>query len=297
MLLDELLGEVVNNDLVQGRTAQLVIVRRSQDCVHASAAGDHSHIGARTTQVGHHNQLVGYRGLRAGVVGHHSRDRLVDQLEHFDAGSIGRCGERLTLGVGEVGRDGDDGRIDLLTEEVRRRLLQPTKMAGGDLRDGNGVGGLAGGVSDGKGHGRVALLRMGRLVARGGVYRLEILAQVVSEVCDGVGGIADELGFGLCAVVLLALDVGENARDLAIWRGQWELPCAGRVSHTSFLVGNHLCLALLYKACQLLISNSFGKNHNIRKRCEQWNWTSCQTRCRWQTAPHQRGHRLLRHPF
>jgi hypothetical protein len=53
-------------------------------------------------------------------------------------------------------------------------------------------------------------------VAWGSVDGLEVLAQVVPEVCDSVGGVTDELGLGLGTVVLLAINVREDAGNLTV---------------------------------------------------------------------------------
>jgi hypothetical protein len=67
-------------------------------------------------------------------------------------------------------------------------------------------------------------------VAGSRIYRLEVLANIVSEVCNSVLGIADKLGLGLSAVVFFTINVGQNSRDLTI----------------SFLVGDDFSLAFLY---------------------------------------------------
>lgn len=69
-------------------------------------------------------------------------------------------------------------------------------------------------------------------MAGSGIYRLEVLANIVSEVCNSVLGIADKLGLGLSAVVFFTIDVGQNSRDLTI----------------SFLVGDDFSLALRSEA-------------------------------------------------
>lgn len=169
VLLDELLGEVVDDDLVQGGTAKLVVVGGGQDGVHTTTASNDSHVRAGTAEVGHNDQLVGHGSLRAGIVGHDGSDGLSNQLENLNAGSLGSGDEGLTLGIGEVGRDGDNGSVNLLTKEVGGRLLQAAEVAGGDLRNGDSVGGLALGVTDRESNGRVLLLGVGGLVAGGGV--------------------------------------------------------------------------------------------------------------------------------
>lgn len=89
-------------------------------------------------------------------------------------------------------------------------------MTGGDLGNSDSVRGLARGVADGERDSRALLLGVGRLVAGSGVDRLEFLAEEIAEVCDGVGGVTNKLGLGLCAVVLLAVDIRKNGRNLTI---------------------------------------------------------------------------------
>ena len=89
-------------------------------------------------------------------------------------------------------------------------------MTGSDLGNSDGVRGLARGVADGESDSRVLLLGVGRLVAGSRVNRLEFLAEEIAEVCDSVGGVANKLGLGLGAVVLLAVDVRKDGRNLTI---------------------------------------------------------------------------------
>jgi hypothetical protein len=43
-----------------------------------------------------------------------------------------------------------------------------------------------------------------------------LLSNVISEVCNGVLGVADELGLGLGAMVLLSANVREDGRNLTV---------------------------------------------------------------------------------
>ena len=173
MLLHELLSEVVDDDLVQLSTAQLVVVSSSKSGVHATTASNDGGIGASATKVGDNDQLVGHDSLGTSVVGKDSSNGLVDELQDLKASSVGSGDQSLTLSILEVGGDGDNSGVDLLSKEISGRLLQTAEMAGCDLGDGDSVGGLAGGIADGESNGRVALLRVGRVVAGSGVYRLE----------------------------------------------------------------------------------------------------------------------------
>jgi hypothetical protein len=216
VLLHELLGEVVDDDLVQGGTAELIVVSSGEDGVHATAGGNNGHIGTGATKVGNHNQLVGHSGFGAGIVGHNGGNGLVDELKNIKTSGLGGGNEGLALGIGEISGDSDDGSVDIFAEEVSGGPSQTLEVTGGDLGDGNGVGCLAGGVADGESDGRVLLLGVGRLVAGSRVNRLEFLADEVAEVGDGVGGVANELSLGLCAVVLLAFDIRKDGRNLTV---------------------------------------------------------------------------------
>lgn len=216
VLLHELLGEVVDDDLVQGGTAELVVVSSGEDGVHTTTGGNNGHIGAGATEVSNHNQLVGHSGFGAGIVGHDSGNGLVNELKNIETSGLGGGNEGLALSIREISGNGDDGSVDILTEEVSGGPSQTLEVTGGDLGDGDSVGGLASGVADGKSDSRVFLLGVGRLVAGSRVNRLKFLADEITEVCDGVGGVADELSLGLCAVVLLALDIRKYGRDLTV---------------------------------------------------------------------------------
>jgi hypothetical protein len=74
----------------------------------------------------------------------------VDQLKNIETSSLGRGNEGLTLGIGEIGGDGDNGSVDILTKVVRGGASQTLEVAGGDLGNGDSVGGLALGVADGE---------------------------------------------------------------------------------------------------------------------------------------------------
>lgn len=216
VLLHELLGEVINDNLIQGGTTKLVVVGGGQDSVHATAAGNNGNIGAGATEVSNDNQLVGNSRLGAGIVSHNSSNRLVDQLENIETSSLGGGNKSLTLGIGEIGGNGDNGGVDILTEIVRGGASQTLEVTGGDLGNGDSVGGLALGVADGESDSRVLLLGVGRLVAGSRVDGLEFLADEIAEVCNSVGRVANKLGLGLCAVVLLSVDVRKDGRNLTI---------------------------------------------------------------------------------
>lgn len=118
VLLHELLGEVVNDDLIQGGTTKLVVVGSSQNSVHATAAGNNGNIGTGATEVSNDNQLVDNSRLGASIVSHDSGNGLMDQLENVETSSLSGGNKGLTLGIGEIGGDGDNGGVDILTKVV-----------------------------------------------------------------------------------------------------------------------------------------------------------------------------------
>ena len=67
-------------------------------------------------------------------VSERSRGRLVDDAQHFEAGDLAGVLGGLTLCVVEIGRNGDDGLLDLLPEIGFRRLLHLLQDEGGNLR-------------------------------------------------------------------------------------------------------------------------------------------------------------------
>lgn len=178
VLLDKLLGEVVDNNLVQLGSSQLVVMGSSQDRVHASARRNDSDIRSRTTQVRHDNQFICDYSLRPCIVCQNCRNRLMDELKHLDFGRLRGSDQSFALRVREVRWDGDNCSIDVLAEEIRRRLFQATQVTGCDLRDGDRVGFLAGRVTYRESHSGIALLGVRGQVACGWIYRLKAACQV-----------------------------------------------------------------------------------------------------------------------
>lgn len=86
--------------------------------------------------------------------------------------------------VVEVGRDGDDGRGDLLAKVIGSRADQATEIAGGNLGDGNGgrLSVLLGLVLDGERDGSVNILGVRRGVVVGRVDMLEAAGLLVTVV-------------------------------------------------------------------------------------------------------------------
>jgi hypothetical protein len=124
-----------------------------EDGVHSTAGSDDSGIRASATKIGDNNELISNSSLGSSVVGESSSNRLVDELENLKAGLLSGSRKGLALGVGEIGRDGDDSSVDLLAKVIGGRLLQAAKVTGSDLGDSNSVGGIALSVTDGESNG------------------------------------------------------------------------------------------------------------------------------------------------
>ncbi len=138
--------------------------------VHSTAGSNNSSVGSGTTEIGDNDQLIGDNSLGSGIVGKSSSNGFVDELQDFKTSSLSGSGQGLALGIIEVGRNGDDGGVDLLSKVLSGRLLQAAKVTGSNLGDSDSVGGLALGVADGERNGRVGLNWVRGVVAWGGVY-------------------------------------------------------------------------------------------------------------------------------
>lgn len=179
VLLDELLGEVLHQGVVEVDTSKVVVVDGGQDGVHAAAGSNNGNVGAGATEVSDNNDLVLDLSLGAGIVGEDSGDGVRDELEDLDIGIVGGLDESLALLLVEVGRDRDDGRGNLLAEVVGGGTDKTTQEAGGSLTNGDGGGGLALGlVYDAEGDVTRSLLRVSRGVAVSRVDRLEAVDDV-----------------------------------------------------------------------------------------------------------------------
>ena len=236
VLLDELLGKVVDKNLVQLRTAQFILVHRRKDSVHATARGNDGNVRPRTTKVRHNDKLILYSRLSTGIVSQERSNWLVNELNDIEISVLGRSFQSVALSVSEVGWDCDDSGIDVLSKKVGCRLSETAQMAGSDFGDGDSAGLFAGGIADGEGNGGIMSLRVRGRVAWGWVYGLEtvkesqqmcltdngfevllLLAEEIFEVCDCVVCVSDQLGLCLGSVVFFTINIRQYRWDMAVF--------------------------------------------------------------------------------
>ena len=131
LLFLEFVGEIVDQPHVEVFAAQERIAVRGLHFEHAVADFENRNIEGAAAEV---IDRDGAGLLLVETVGERGRGRLVDDAQHFKAGDLAGVLGGLTLRVVEIGRDGDDGLLDLLPEMSFRRLLHLLQDEGGDLR-------------------------------------------------------------------------------------------------------------------------------------------------------------------
>ena len=131
LLLLEFVGEIVHEPHVEVFAAQERVAIRGLHFEHAVADLKDRNIERAAAKVVDRD---GAGLLLVEAVSERGRGRLVDDAQHFKAGDLAGILGGLTLRVVEIGRNGDDGLLDLLAEIGFRRLLHLLKNEGGDLR-------------------------------------------------------------------------------------------------------------------------------------------------------------------
>ncbi len=107
VLLLELIGHPIDDALIPVVAAQVVVARGGQNLKHAVGEVEDGDVEGAAAQVEDQNALVG--ALLVQAIGQSSSGRLVDDTLDVEAGDLTGILGGLTLGVVEVGRDGDDG--------------------------------------------------------------------------------------------------------------------------------------------------------------------------------------------
>ena len=130
LCLLELVGQPVDDALVEVVAAQTVVARRGQHFLHAVAHLDDGNVEGAAAQVVDHDLLILFL---VDAVGQRRRRGLVDDPLDLKAGDLARVLGGLPLGVREIRRNGDD-RFRHLAADIRLRVgLQLGKDHGGDL--------------------------------------------------------------------------------------------------------------------------------------------------------------------
>ena len=147
MVLLELIGDVIDQHLVEVIAAQVRVAVDPLDLENAVADVENGDIERTAAQVEDCYffvlllvQAVGQRRRRRLIDDSHALARLLAGFGIFDfplgieAGNLGGVDRRLALGVVEVGGHGNDRLAHRMAEVSFRGLLQLTKHHGRDLR-------------------------------------------------------------------------------------------------------------------------------------------------------------------
>ena len=126
----EIIGHVVEQTLVEVIAAQVVVAGGRQYLLYAVAHFDDRDIEGAAAQVVHHDLLL---LLLIDAVGQGRGGRLVDNTLDLQAGDLTGILGGLTLGIGEVGRYGDDRFGDLFAQVALGVGLQLLQDHGGDF--------------------------------------------------------------------------------------------------------------------------------------------------------------------
>ena len=117
-------NQIVHDSLVEVVAAQMGVAGSGQNLDDAVADVQDGHIEGAAAKVVDHDLLLGFL---VEAVSQSGCGRLVDDTLHVKTRDLAGVLRRLTLGVGEVSGDGDDGFGDALTQislGVRLQLLQ-----------------------------------------------------------------------------------------------------------------------------------------------------------------------------
>ena len=130
LILLELVGRPVDDLLVPVIAAQVRVTVGGFDLDHALAHFQHGNVERSATQVEDQDGLVLFliQAIRQRGCG-----RLVDNAHHFQAGDLARIFRSLTLAIVKIGRDGNHGLRDRLTQVCLRIVLELGQHHGRDL--------------------------------------------------------------------------------------------------------------------------------------------------------------------
>lgn len=203
----EFVHEVVDKTVVKVLTTEVSITSSGLNLEDALLNGKERHIESTTTQV-EDEHIALTLSLLVKTVGDGSGSGLVDDAEDIETGNETGILGSLTLGVVEVGGDGDDGVVDGASEVGLCGLTHLGKDHGGDLLrcevlllalELNLDDRLAGLLDNGEGE----VLHVGLDLSI-----LELAANKTLGIEDCVGGVHGDLV--LCGVSDETLSVGEG---------------------------------------------------------------------------------------
>ena len=139
MFAFEFINEMVNEAVVEVLTTQVSVTSGGLDFEDTFLDGQEGHIKGTTTQIENENVAFTLR-LLVETVSNGSRSRLVDDTEDVQARNETGILGSLTLGVVEVGGDGDDSVVDGTTEVGLSSLPHLGQDHGRDLLGGEFLG-------------------------------------------------------------------------------------------------------------------------------------------------------------
>ena len=215
----ELVDEPVHNALVEVVAAEEGVAAGGLDLEYAVAHLQNGDVEGAAAEVVDGEGLVA--AVLADAVGHRSGGGFVDDAKDFESRNLAGVLGGLSLGVVEVGGDGDDGLAYLLAQLGFRVLLDLLEDHGGNLR---GRELLAAHLDGG-----VAVTRLDDFVGEGAgrPLRLRVVELAAHEPLDGEDGVlrvGDGLTLGHLADVAFAgagVD-GDDGRGDAIALGVFD---------------------------------------------------------------------------
>lgn len=154
-------------------TSEFIVVRSGKDGVEATSGGDDSNIRSGATKVSNNNDLVLDLGLRTGIVSQNSGNRVGNKLEDFKTSLVGGLGQGLSLLLGEVCGNSNNGRGDLLAQVVGSGTDKSSQVSGGNLRNWDSRSLILGLILHGESDRTGNVLRVGGGVGVGRVDRFE----------------------------------------------------------------------------------------------------------------------------
>ena len=130
VLIFEFLDQIIDDALVKIVAAEAVVARGGEHLNDACRDVEDGHVKRAAAEIVDHDLL---RLLAINAVGKGGGGRFVDDALHVQPRDFAGILGGLTLGVGEVGGDGDDGVRDRLAEIAFRIALELLQDHGGDL--------------------------------------------------------------------------------------------------------------------------------------------------------------------